>query len=243
MQEATENVLLILRRSFGIMNGLHPKPKRNLRNMRFCHREETSFTLIELLVVIAIIAILASLLLPALSQAKEKGRQAQCLGNTKQILLACLLYADDRDEQLPLGSRTPVAWFDAIYDYLNGREVYVCPTQPNNPYHSFNLGYGWNYQEFGYKPTNHVYGWNTKLGDLTHPHSTLLLGDSEDIGSREEHGSWNFRYVYKLHTTLIVKRHNVGGNMAFCDGHSERVSYHELIKSVPGVAAPWRLPP
>jgi len=200
------------------------------------------FTLIELLVVIAIIAILASMLLPALSQAKEKGRQALCLSNTKQIITACLMYADYRDEQLPLGSRTPVAWFDAIYEYLNGREVYVCPTQTQNP-QSFNLGYGWNYQEFGYKPSAHVYGWGTKLGDLTHPHETLLIGDSEDMGARPVQAYWNFRYVYKRHITLIARRHNNGACIAFCDGHSERLTYWELIKRVPGVAAPWRLPP
>jgi prepilin-type N-terminal cleavage/methylation domain-containing protein len=71
-------------------------------------RVRAGFTLVELLVVIAIIAILASMLLPALGAAREKGKRAVCLGNLRQVYLQLTAYVDDQDGLPPTSGR--VGW-------------------------------------------------------------------------------------------------------------------------------------
>jgi len=61
------------------------------------------FTLIELLVVISIIALLIGILLPVLGGAREAGRQSVCLSNTRQLMLAATVFANDHDQHLPSG--------------------------------------------------------------------------------------------------------------------------------------------
>ena len=78
------------------------------------------FTLVELLVVIAIIAILASLLLPALSLARERARQARCLGQGKDIMNGMTIWYDNA-ERYPPWDLPPRhnGWIGGPSDHLN----------------------------------------------------------------------------------------------------------------------------
>ena len=90
------------------------------------------FTLIELLVVIAIIAILASMLLPALQQARDRAKTAQCSSNFKSVASATQFYQADFGDFFPWGaysgSLTPFWWANST-----GTDAYATPLKAYFP--------------------------------------------------------------------------------------------------------------
>jgi prepilin-type processing-associated H-X9-DG protein/prepilin-type N-terminal cleavage/methylation domain-containing protein len=229
--------------------------KENI-NIKVCRRKV--FTLLELLIVVAIIAILASLLLPALTQARKMAKTIACNNNLKQMGVAFQMYASDNPHFFPApelkDSNDDVygsyLWSMRIAQYLGHSDwkigskpydvytvtLFACPEIANDTteicrtYGNYHRGYGISRY---LPPLEDSTDWSLQLQTPSRP--TQSAHPSQKIfiadGRFFELGSdWEFMQTGDIQTLYKFDRirHKKGANILYLDGHSNWVSHTEI---------------
>ena len=198
------------------------------------------FTLIELLVVIAIIAILAGMLMPALQQARERGRAINCVSNARELGKVYLFYGDDYGNYLPCldnlggdgavnsdgGTVSAKNWLNDIVKQYLGRlnassEPYAllfCPSETGKE--DITTNYGLNYLIAtrgvgqGIKRETHLRPAGTAMIVENYGHLCYypaVINESKQHCTGSSYGKNRAAYF----------RHNERAVTAFLDGHTE----------------------
>jgi len=205
-------------------------------------RKRQAFTLIELLVVIAIIAILASLLLPALATAKEKGKRAACLSNMRQAIICIHLYGADFQEFVPSGRDNAGEWhairissvsYTNLVNYTRNLRILDCPNYTFGAQKRYDgqwgylVGYnylgdanmkGWNQNDpaFWNSPRKiSESGTNFILADANHWGLGILMAPHGKAGPCDRNGA-TFIRSDRLETPASIG--GMGGNVGRLDG-------------------------
>jgi prepilin-type processing-associated H-X9-DG protein len=202
-------------------------------------RNRHSFTLIEL----AIIAILASMLLPALSQARAKARAISCVNNLKQIALGQIMYMDENDGMSIKwhgywgSGQSPTAadpfWYVRIEPYVgSSADVFICPSAPDkalDPAYSPANTYLCTYALSNGFPQQAESKFET-------PSATVMMCDTQN----------NNYYRYRLAPesdyvidNTALNLHSGGINMALVDGHVERFPAGKFASKEPTADLHW----